>query len=205
MLLWLMVSLTKLSLNNTLWWTSFAGAPALANSALDIADSRADADFKRDKEEEQGGSDTSGNSEEEEIAAAMDTEQDEYSQAPWERPCPELFAWDGIRDVMVLAELDSSHRGWCQGHVVRETAKTLHFTWPGMQCKMNTLHDIWEGTRATGAVWYCWETLFQFTEVAVRVMWSMRQPKCGTVPGQIHCAQTLCLRRKKLEWCPPSA
>ena len=123
-----------------MWWTSFAGAPAFAHSSLDTADPRADADSIRDKEEEQGGSDTSG--EQEEGAAAMDTERDEYSQTPWERPCPEPFAWDGIRDVMVLAGLDSGHRGWCQGHVVRETAKTMHFTWPGMHFKVSVLHDI---------------------------------------------------------------
>ena len=127
-----------------MWWTSFAGAPALAHSSLDSADPRAVADSTRDRQEEQGGSDTGSGSEEEkeEGAAAMDTKQDEYSQAPWERPCPELFAWDGIRDVMVLAELNSNHRGWCQGHVVRETAKTLHFTWPGMQCDASVLSGV---------------------------------------------------------------
>ena len=57
--------------------------------------------------------------------------QDEYIEAPWERPCPEPFEWDGNRDVMVLADPASSQRGWCQGRVVKDTAKTLHFSWPG--------------------------------------------------------------------------
>ena len=68
---------------------------------------------------------------EEDMAQCEEEAQDEYSQAPWERPCLEPFEWDGNRDVMVLVEPSSNQRGWCQGRVIKDTAKTMHFSWPG--------------------------------------------------------------------------